>query len=160
MSTESRLRDALVTYFPMFIATVSVLASIYSAYIFARSVEVMQRNVDRFETMRTCRDLIDAYFQIKLRASLLAAAAGTDARIAEGDAAAGVSMFGALGTYLANLSVDGARERYTQLSLELARVVAAARTTPAAGVEKLFDKADQLFSVMNDDCVRTARTIM
>jgi hypothetical protein len=159
MSEESRTRTAVVTYFPMFIATISVIASIYSAYLFARSVEVMQRNVDRFETMRACRDIIDAYFQIKLKTKQ-AAAGGPEAAAAENEAAAAVAKFGAIGTYLANLGDEPTRVRYTQLAHELARVVAAARTTPQAQVGKLFDPADDLFAGMNEDCVRTSKTIM
>ena len=159
MSDESRTRAAVVTYFPMFIATISVVASIYSAWLFARSVEVMQRNVDRFESMRACRDIIDAYFQIKLKTKQVAAG-GPGAATAENEAAAAVAKFGAIGTYLANLGDEPTRERYTRLAHELARVVAAARTTPAAQADKLFDPADQLFAGMNDDCVRTSKTIM
>jgi hypothetical protein len=159
MSEESRTRAAIVTYFPMFIATISVIASIYSAWLFARSVEVMQRNVDRFEAMRACRDIIDAYFQIKLKTKQVAAG-GPAAATAEHEAAAAVAKFGAIGTYLANLGDDATRERYTRLAHELARVVAAARTTPQTGIDKLFDPADDLFTGMNDDCVRTSKTIM
>jgi hypothetical protein len=161
MSRQSHTRDALITYFPMFIATISVVANLYQAWLFARSVEVMQRNVDRFETMRACRDVIDSYFQVKLKVGLVAdAAGGAEARTAESEAANAVAKFGALGTYLANLSDDAARERYTGLTHELSRVVLAARSTPRAQADKLFAKADELFTHMNDDCVRRARTIM
>jgi hypothetical protein len=40
----------------------------------------------------------------------------------------------------------------------LKRVVDLAHTTPPSSIEKLFDKADQLFATMNDDCVRSATT--
>jgi hypothetical protein len=159
MNAENRTRTAIVTYFPMFIATVSLVASIYSAWLFARSVEVMQRNVNRFETMRSCRDVIDIYFQIKLRAGQIAAG-GPAMSAAESEAASAVSKFGALGTYLANFGDAAMRERYTQLAHELARIVQAARATPAGEVEQLFGKADGLFAALNDDCVNTARTMM
>ena len=73
MTDQARTRDTLLTYFPMFIATISVLASLYNAWLFARSVEIMQRNVDRGEIMRACKDVIDNYFQIKVKAGLIAA---------------------------------------------------------------------------------------
>jgi hypothetical protein len=157
--SNPRLRDALITYFPMFIATVSLVASIYSAWLFSRSVEVMQVNVNRFEAMRSCRDVIDIYFQIKLRVGQIASG-GPAASAAESEAASAVAKFGALGTYLANFGEGGMRERYTQLAHELARIVQAARTAQAAGVEKLFGPADSLFATLNDDCVHTARSMM
>jgi hypothetical protein len=159
MSEETRTRTAIVTYFPMFIATISVIASIYSAWLFARSVEVMQRNVVRFETMRACRDAIEAYSQVKLKA-VVVAAGGADPATAANEATTAVAKFAAIGTYLANIGDDTARERYTRLSHELARVIVAARSTPPAEIDKLFGPADELFTGMNDDCVRTSRTIM
>ncbi len=155
MTDQTRTRDTLITYFPMFIATISVVASFYSVWLFARSVEVMQRNVDRGEIMRACKDVIDNYFQIKVKAELIAAG-GPAAAAAANEAATSVAKFGALGTYLANFGDEAARVRYTQLSHELARIVAAARTTPPQNIDKLFEPAEKLFATLNDDCVRTA----
>ncbi len=155
MANESRTRDALITYFPMFIATISVVASFYSVWLFARSVEVMQSNVDRGEIMRACKDVIDNYFQIKMKAGVIAAG-GPAAAAAANEAVNSVAKFGALGTYLANFNSEAARVRYTQLSHELARVVAVAGTTPPQNIDKLFEQADSLFTTLNDDCVRTA----
>ena len=155
MANESRTRDALITYFPMFIATISVVASFYSVWLFARSVEVMQSNVDRGEIMRACKDVIDNYFQIKMKAGVIAAG-GPAAAAAANEAVNSVAKFGALGTYLANFNSEAARVRYTQLSHELARVVAVAGTPPPQNIDKLFEQADSLFTTLNDDCVRTA----
>ena len=155
MTDQARTRDTLLTYFPMFIATISVLASLYNAWLFARSVEIMQRNVDRGEIMRACKDVIDNYFQIKVKAGLIAAG-GPAAAAAANEAATSVAKFGALGTYLANFGDEAARVRYTELSYELARVVTAASTTPRQDVNKLFEPAERLFATLNDDCVHTA----
>jgi hypothetical protein len=152
---NNRVRDTLITFFPMFIATISVVASLYSAWLFARSVEVMQSNVDRGEIMRACKDVIDNYFQIKVKAELIAAG-GPEAAMAANEAVTSVAKFGALGTYLANFNSEAARVRYTQLSHELARIVQAARTTPPQNIDKLFEPAEKLFATLNDDCVRTA----
>jgi hypothetical protein len=155
MSEPSHKRDTLVTYFPMFIATISVVASFSSVWLFARSVEVMQSNVDRGEIMRACKDVIDNYFQIKMKAEQIAAGGPTAVTTAS-EAAASVAKFGALGTYLANFNSEAARVRYTQLSHELARIVAAVRTTPRQDIDKLFEPAEKLFATLNDDCVRAA----
>lgn len=155
MTDQTRTRDTLITYFPMFIATISVVASFYSVWLFARSVEVMQSNVDRGEIMRACKDVIDNYFQIKMKAGLIAAG-GPAAAAAANEAVTSVAKFGALGTYLANFNSETARVRYTQLSHELVRIVVAARTTAPQNIDKLFEPAQKLFATLNDDCVRTA----
>ena len=73
---ESKLRTAVVVYFPMFIAALSLVTAIYNGYLNNRFVTLIQGNVGRVEYMRTCRDIIDAYFQVKLRADLLRTNAG------------------------------------------------------------------------------------
>ena len=68
-----------------------------------------------------------------------------------------MSKFAALGTYLANLRDAPARERYTHLSWKLEEIVRQAASTPPGDLEKLFEPADEMFTEMNDDCVRTAK---
>jgi hypothetical protein len=116
--------------------------------------------------MRTCKEVIDAYFQVKFRAGIVsengerARGSGTavpGAAAAELEALNAVNKVGALGTYLANLGDEGARARYTQLTEELEKIVKeAARLTPTE-LAKRFEGPDRLFAVMNEDCVRTAR---
>ncbi|SRR5579885_404139 len=144
-------------YISLFVAGLSLLTSFYQGYLNTRFVEIVQKNVARGESMRTCKDIIDAYFQIKMRVALLAAG-GAEADKREIDAKNAVSHFAALGTYLANLQSEEARVRYTHLSWALEKVVANARNTPPADVEKLFGPADDLFAGMNKDCVRVANS--
>jgi dTDP-4-dehydrorhamnose reductase len=160
----SKLRG-VVAIFPMFIATLSLLTSIYNGYLNNKFVELIQQNVSRSEYIRTCKDIIDSYFLIKLKAAALAAAAEreragrvTDITAYEADAANAASHFGALGTYMANFQDDAARERYTYLAWELVRIAKVARDTPPADVDKLFEKADGMFAQMNNDCIMTAKT--
>ena len=49
------------------------------------------------------------------------------------------------------------RERYTHLSWEVEKIVREAEKTPAANFDKLFARADAMFSDMNRDCVQTAK---
>lgn len=148
---------ALAGYISLFVAGLSLLTSFYQGYLNTKFVEIVQKNVTRRESMRTCKDLIDAYFQIKFRVALLAAgSAEADKR--EIDAKNAVSHFAALGTYLANLQNEEARVRYTHLSWALEKVVAGARKIPSADVDKLFGPADDLFAGMNKDCVRVANS--
>src|SRR6185503_14790590 len=107
---REKIRVTLVTFFPMFIATLSLMAAIFNGYLNSRFIDIIQRNVGRSEYMRTCKEAIDAYFQVKFRAGVLAqsasaapapaSAAPTPAAV---DAANAVAKFAALGTYLANL---------------------------------------------------------
>ena len=144
-------------YISLFVAGLSLLTSFYQGYLNTKFVDIVQKNVARGESMRTCKDIIDAYFQIKLRVALLATN-GEDTDKREIDAKNAVSHFAALGTYLANLQSEEARARYTQLSWALEKVVTDARKTSPADVEKLFGHADELFAGMNKDCVRVANS--
>ena len=73
-TTESRVRAVLLGYFPMFIATLSLVTSIYNGYLNSRFVDFIQRNAGRTEYLRTCKEIIDAYFQIKVRIAAVSAA--------------------------------------------------------------------------------------
>jgi hypothetical protein len=163
---ESKLRVVVITFFPMFIATLSLVTSIYNGYLNNKFVDLIQRNLGRAEYMRTCKETIDAYFQVKFRTSLVSASgererAGTpspNAAAEQVDAAAAVNKFAALGTYLANLRDDSAvRARYTELTQALERAVVDARRTPPADLGRLFESADKIFTELNNDCVKSAK---
>ena len=154
-TTESRLRTVTLAYFPMFIATLSLVTSIYNGYLNSRFVDFIQRNAGRTEYLRTCKEIIDAYFQIKVRVATVGGAG--DKAVAQSEAANAVARFGALGTYLANLRDDAIRQRYSELSGQLSKVVDEARTIPAGQLDKAFAPADRIFADLNDDCIRSAK---
>jgi hypothetical protein len=111
--------------------------------------------------MRTCKDVIDAYFQVKMRASVISSnrgnATATPAMSAEQiEGANAVARLGALGTYLANLRDDAVRARYTELSRAVQAAMSTARTTSPTEVDKLFEPADRIFADLNSDCVKSA----
>ena len=121
---EATIRTAVVTYFPMFIAVLSLVTSIYNGYLNGKFVDIIQRNFGRTEYLRTCKEIIDAYFQVKFRAGIVSegfqrggAAGASGASAAEIDAAGAVSKFAALGTYLANLRDEPTRQQYTRTLL-------------------------------------------
>jgi hypothetical protein len=162
---EDRIRSVLITYFPMFIATLSLVTAIYNGYLNGKFVDIIQRNLGRAEHMRTCKEIIDAYFQVKFRARLASAgadreraAAAAGSRTEQIEAANAVNRFAALGTYLANLQDEATRERYTRLSRQLETIVNETARTPSAEFDRLFDQADRMFTDMNDDCVKTAKS--
>jgi hypothetical protein len=162
--SESKVHAILVSYFPMFIATLSLITSIYNGYLNSKFVDLIQRNIGRTEQMRTCKEIIDSYFQVKFRAGLVNGSGERGASAGQSgqqiDAANAVNHFAALGTYLANLGDDRARVQYTQLSGELDKIVNAAGKISRTELEKMFEPADRLFADMNNDCVKSARAAM
>jgi hypothetical protein len=166
-NSESRIRTLLMSYFPMFIATLSLCASIFNGYLNTKFLDFIQRNTGRVEYMRTCKEIIDAYFQVKFRAGVVNANAarggGSDARALSSDDVDGanaVNKFAALGTYLANLRDDAVRKQYTDLTEELGKIMRDAKRTPPAEISKLFATSDPMFAKLNDDCVKTAKDAM
>jgi hypothetical protein len=165
---ESRLQRLLLTYFPMFIATLSLCTAIFNGYLNMKFVDLIQRNLSRAESMRTCKEIIDAYFQVKFRAGVInanasRAAGGADAGSLTRDDMEGanaVNKFAALGTYLANLRDDAVRKRYTDLTTELGKIITNAKRAPAGEFSALFTTADGMFAGLNDDCVRSAKDSM
>ena len=165
-------RSAVLALLSIFLAMMSVGAAVYQNYIYTRQlniftqqIEVLQRNVSRGEFIRSCKEVIDAYFQVKLKIGMIARAAARERNdnatmadtMMELEAATSVSRVGALGTYLANFQNEDTRYQYTQLTWTLEKILMAARTTPPGEIDKLFAPADALFSKMNDDCVRLAK---
>ena len=162
--SEGKLRVLLITFFPMLIATLSLVTSIFNGYLNNKFVDLIQRNFGRAEYMRTCKETIDAFFQIKFKAGLVSASgererAGTAASAVgeQIDAAAAVNKFAALGTYLANLRDEAIRVRYTELVRTLEKAVAEARRTPPGELDRLFEGADRIFAELNNDCVKSAK---
>lgn len=178
-AAEWRWRQALITFFPMLIAVLSLLTSIYNGYLNNKFVTLIQGNLSRAEYMRTCRDVIDAYFQVKYRTSVVAreaaaggavppAAAGTTDAPALPRQAAGaasqstveagnaVARFGALATYLANMRDEKTRASYTELYWKLDELAAKAATSSAKEREATLSEADKIFAPLNDDCVHHA----
>jgi hypothetical protein len=151
---EATIRTAVITYFPMFIAALSLITSIFNGYLNNRLVNFSQRSLSRTEYLHTCKDIIDTYFQIKFRAGVISE--GDASPAAQLEAANAVNKFAALGTYLANLRDDPTREQYTHLSWELEKIVREAGKMPLADFSRRFEPADKLFAEMNNDCIKTA----
>ena len=164
-TSGSRFNANIFAYVSFFVAALSLVTSMYQGYLNTRFVELIQSGVARTETARICKDLIDAYFQIKFRTGALASALEREKNpnaanviAASSEAQNTVSRFAAYGTYLANFQGEEKRAQYTALSNELSRIVDLAHKTPTGDPSKLFDKADDLFGTMNTDCVRSATT--
>ena len=159
---DSKLRTAVIVFFPMFIAALSLVTSIYNGYLNNKFVTLIQGNVGRVEYLKTCRDIIDSYFQVKFRTDLMRARAEREGAAAVAlsperiEALNAVSKFGALGTYLANLRDENIRREYTMLARELDAVVGRA-AGERGDIGKLFSSADAMFGRLNDDCIKSAK---
>ncbi len=159
MSNNSPSQRAIViTYFPMFIAALSLLTSIYNGYLNSRFLDVIQNNVGRVEYMRTCKEVLDAYFQLKFKAGELhqSGAGATPAAVADGGLA--VAKFGALSTYLVNLRDESVRDPYTQFTRKLERTVVAAPGLSAEQFKTEIASLDQAFAALNTDCVTFSKS--
>lgn len=141
------------------VAGMSLMAAAYQSYSHGKNLDVVQRNVIRAEYLRTCREIIESYFQIRLRAEAMNEAARTAPVEAMGrrEAEAMVFRFGAQGTFLANFRDEAVRQRYTDLSWRLLAIVREAVDKSRADFDAAYAEADRLFNDMNEDCARTAR---
>jgi hypothetical protein len=157
-SRESRVRAAILIYFPMFIATLSLLTSIYNGYLNGKFVDFIQRNTGRTEYLRTCKEIIDAYFQVKMKLAMINGA-GAQAAAAQTEAVAAVAKIGALGTYLANLRDEATRQRYTDFTTTLDTIARDAVQLSPTELNRRTDAADRRFSEMNTDCIRSAKDL-
>jgi prephenate dehydratase len=159
---ESRVRTALITYFPMFIAALSLVTSIYNGYLNSKFLDVIQRNLSHAESLRTCKEILEAHAQVQFRAKALSQTGermrkgdAADLTAARNDADGALIKYVSLATYLANLHPD-ARERYTRLSVELEKILDEAPRIAPGDLKQRFDKTDAMFTSMNDDCVKLA----
>ena len=116
---------------------------------------------------RTCREIIETYFQIKPRIGALMPAADRGnvagaSRVSEAsrlEAQAAIAKFGGLGTYLANFQDAGTRARYTELTKTAVGNLRQRAQHAGYGHRQVFAPADRLFSQMNDDCARLSRAM-
>ena len=159
---EVKVRTAALTYFPMFIAALSLVTSMYNGYLNNKFVDFIQRNLGRGEYLRTCKEILEAHAQVGFRAKILSqtgerARAGSpvDQTAARNEADSALIKYVSLATYLANLQPE-ARERYTLLSIELEKILNDAPQLTLGELNKRLEKTDQMFTGMNDDCVKMA----
>jgi hypothetical protein len=150
-SAANNRRLALVS---VVIALLSLVASVVQNVNYLRSIDSMQRNILRTESLRTCRDLIDTFFRFRLKAEAVQLSGSAGMNGAELKALA--YQFGGLGTFLANFHPDAARARYSALAWQLNTIAEKAGSLPKDAFDALFVEADRQFATINDDCVKAA----
>ena len=152
-----------MTYFPMFIATLSLVTSIFNGYLNARFVDLIQRNLSRIDYMRTCKEMIDAYFQVKFRATVISRMRAQRGRrrtamtAEQIEGANAVAKIGALGTYLANLRDETIRAALHGHEHRARQGRQAMRQTrhPKSSTS-CSRRPTRIFADLNADCVKSA----
>ena len=150
----------------MAIALASLATAMFQGYLNARNMATVTTDISRREAIRTCKETVEAWFEVKLRIGLMTGGGDDRGIVAVGiaapersiDAAVAINRFAALGTVLANVAdLPEMRASYTALSGELTRIHAAARAEPGKPLAALFERAEGLFGRLNADCVRWSR---
>lgn len=122
MDEESRrsrrfLSSPSLPMLSLVIASLSMASSISQSYNYRRNIESVQQNVLRAENLKSCREIIEVFFDFRLKAEEAnAMPAGTDSTVMRRELKSLVYRFGALGTFLANFTPQELRERYAKLS--------------------------------------------
>jgi hypothetical protein len=150
-SSSSSNRLAMVS---VIVALMSLAASVLQNVNYARSIDSVQRNVLRAESLRSCKDIIAVFFEFRLKAEA-ANATGPGAMTAF-ELKGLAYRFGALGTFLANFQEQAARDRYSALSWQLNRIAEEGVGLPKPQFDALFNEADKQFGAINGDCVKAA----
>jgi hypothetical protein len=117
-----------------------------------------QRNVLRAEALKTCRDIIDVFFQFRLKAEEASRMQAAANPMTGAEMKALASRFGAYGTFLANFQDEDARYRYTVLARELSSIAEAAGGMAIGDFTPRFAKAEEAFGKLNDDCAKAAQS--
>ncbi len=150
-------RQTWLIILPLVIAALTLVSQTFQSINYARNIDSAQRNVLRAEALKTCRDIIDVFFQFRATAeeatdSLVAASPLRSAQLK-----ALASKFGAYGTFLANFQGEDARYRYTILARELAAIAEAAGGMTIGDIAARFARAEEAFGALNEDCVKAAQ---
>lgn len=140
----------------LLIASLSLASSISQSFNYRKNIESVQQNVLRAENLKTCRDIIEAFFAFRLRAEE-ANAQRDSSDTTRREMKSLVYRFGALGTYLANFTPETARTRYSALSWSLNEIAEKAATLPPADFAAKFAEADKAFGALNEDCVKSTQ---
>lgn len=157
--------NAALPLISLIIAGLSLAATIAQTYNYRRNIESIQKNVLRAENLRSCKEVIEVFFDFRLKLEQLnATASGQGSAAGQGsstDAArlalkSVVYKFGAAGTFLANFAPETARARYAALAWDMLDIVDKAGTFEIGQFETRFARIDDAFSAMNSDCVRSA----
>ncbi len=143
---------------PTVLAILSLCSSIFQSWNYARNIESAQRNVLRAESLRTCRDIIDVFFQFRLKAEEANKAGDRAGPMATAELKALTYKFGAQGTFLANFQDEAARKAYTELSFELLAIAEKAVALSSDEFARRFAGVDARFGKLNEDCVKAAQS--
>jgi hypothetical protein len=155
---QAGLVKSLGLILPLGIAVLSLVSSIYQSWNYSRNIESAQRNILRAESLRTCRDIIDVFFQFRLKSEEASMMREAGNPMLQAELKAIVYKFGGFGTFLANFQDEAARKRYTELTWEMLFIAENATKLPKDDFAKRFAKIDESFGKLNEDCVKAAQS--
>jgi hypothetical protein len=111
-------RPVLPQIFSFALAAMSLVVTFYQSYLNTKIVDRFERDAARRAYIQTCKEIIEDYFQVKLKVGVILVDAG-HAQSANGSARANmmvdveaankVARFGAPGTFLANFQNEDIR---------------------------------------------------
>jgi hypothetical protein len=157
MTPGERRRFNWLVAVPLVITALTLVSSFFQSVNYHRNIESAQRNILRAEALKTCRDIIDVFFQFRLRAEEANMKRDAAGAMAAPEMKALVYRFGAYGTFLANFQDEATRLRYTELSWELNAIASSAAMLPPEEFGKRFAAVDERFGKLNEDCVKAAQ---
>ncbi|MCA3623228.1 MAG: hypothetical protein IOC52_03510 [Methylobacterium sp.] len=144
----------------LLIASLSMASSISQSYNCHRNIESVQQNVLRAENLSSCREIIEVFFDFRLKAEEANGMTdGADPTAMRRELKSLVYRFGALGTFLANFIPQESRERYARLSWLLNDIASKAADQSNAEFDAKFAEADQAFATLNEDCAKCAQLV-
>jgi hypothetical protein len=155
LSGQRRLSWLIIL--PLVIAGLTLVSQSFQSLNYARNIDSAQRNVLRAEALKTCRDIIDVFFQFRLKAEEASHRQAGASPMLGSEMKSLASKFGAYGTFLANFQDEDVRYRYTILARELAAIAEAAGGMAQPDLAQRFAKAEEAFGKLNEDCVKAAQ---
>jgi hypothetical protein len=157
LSSGERRRLNWLIILPLIIAGLTLVSQSFQSINYARNIESAQRNVLRAEALKTCRDIIDVFFQFRLKAEEANHRQAASSPMLGAEMKALVYRFSAYGTFLANFQDESTRTRYTELTWELNTIAEGAASLTAADFSRRFAAVDERFGKLNEDCVKAAQ---
>jgi hypothetical protein len=152
----------VLTLVPLLIALLALWLSMEQARQFQAMLQDTDRNALRAEYGRTCRDVMQQYYDVKQKVSVLMPAADRSniagaSRVTEASRLDVQVAVGRLASYAIGATDDGLRSRIANLVRVVGAVAERARAVQLNDIDRLFEPADKALAQVNEDCARLTR---
>jgi hypothetical protein len=150
-STTAQMHHAM-PIMSLVTAVLALASSSFQSWSHARSIEVVQRNVLRAENVRTCRSIMDVFFQLRFKTDEANMSCPPSMELKPL-----VDKFGALATHLTHFREEAVWQLDTVLNWQTPSVAERAATGSVAEYQAHFVKRDASFTTLSDDCTKAAQ---